>query len=231
MAQSPAKDQSARGRLPAARRDRRPALAALAVLLILLGALGSALVAFRSGDRTSVLVAADDITVGQVVTRADFVRTSVAGDADYVVAADDENTVLNKRASVSVPAGTLVNPQMFTNQSLVPDGSQLVGVVLNTTQRTSQVPAPGEVVRIYYVSGAAAEQGGSANGRSPGDEVIQSARVVYVGSGRGADSRNVTVLVRDQSAGEVAELASSGHLAMAILPLGTKPTVDLVAGG
>jgi len=230
MAQSSTKEQTGRGRLPVARRDRRPALAALAVLLILLGALGSALVAFRSGDRSSVLVAAHDIPIGKVISSDDFVKTSVAGDSGYMLSASAANSLVDQRASVGVPKGTLVNAGMFTDKSLLPAGSQLVGVVVNTTQRTSNVPAPGEVVRIYYVSGASAEQGGSGGGRTPGENVVAAARVVYVSTGRSGDSRNITVLVRDQAAGEVAELASSGHLAMTVLPIGSKPIVDLVAG-
>src|SRR5687768_16946461 len=58
-------------RLPVPKRDRRPALAALAVLLILAGALGSALIAYRSGDRVDVLVASDDILPGQKIDADD----------------------------------------------------------------------------------------------------------------------------------------------------------------
>lgn len=227
MAQSPAKERAVRGRLPVARRDRRPALAALAVLLILLGALGSALVAFRSGDRTSVLVAARDIPIGQVITRDDFVRTSVAGESRYLVPADLEGDYVGSRARVSVPGGSLVNRKMFTVEKQVPDGAQLVGVVLDTDQRPSDVPEPGDVVRIYFVSGTASDQGGSPNGLAPGAKVVDAARVVHVGSGRGSDSRNVTVLVPDGAAGDVAEFASSGSLAMTILPTNTRPGVDL----
>jgi hypothetical protein len=230
MAQSPAKEQAGRGRLPVVRRDRRPALAALAVLLILLGALGSALVAFRSGDRTSVLVAARDIPIGQVITADDFTRTSVAGEGRYLVPADAEGSFVGSRSSVGVPAGTLVNRQMFTVAKQVPEGAQLVGVVLDTNQRPSEVPKSGDVVRLYYVTGAS-DQGGTNSVLSGGDQVVESARVVSVGSGRGADSRNVTVLVRDAAAGDVAEFASSGNLAMAILPSDTRPAVDLESVG
>lgn len=227
MARSPAREQSGRGRLPTARRDRRPALAALAVLLILLGALGSALVAFRSGDRTSVLVAAHDIPIGQQISADDFVRTSVGGESQYLVPASQEGSIVGSRARVSVPKGSLVNGQMFTVEKQVPEGAQLVGIVLDTNQRPSQIPEPGEVVRIFFVSGSSSQQGGSPRGFAAGDPVVLSARVVNVGNGRGTDSRSVTVLVRDDIAGDVAELASSGNLAMTVMPGGTRPAVDL----
>jgi hypothetical protein len=214
-----------RGRLPAARRDRRPALAALALLLILLGALGSALIAFRSGDRISVLVAADDIPIGKTVERSDFVETSVAADADNLITADSAQLFVGSRATVGVPAGTLVNRQMFTKNSIVPNGAALVGVVVSPSQRTSSLPRPGDVVRLFYVSGSG--QQASAGGLAPGEKVVDAARVVFTGSGQGSDSRNVTVLVDVNTAGDVAEYASSGHLALSILPSGTIPRPDL----
>jgi hypothetical protein len=58
--------------LPAPVRDRRPALAAIAVLLILSGAFASGLLVYRSGERTDVLVARDDIDVGTTITANDF---------------------------------------------------------------------------------------------------------------------------------------------------------------
>lgn len=227
MVQSPAREQTARGRLPVARRDRRPALAALAVLLILLGALGSALVAFRSGDRTSVLVAARDIPIGQQVSRDDFVKESVAADSRYLVPASDVGSLVDTRARVGVPKGTMINGQMFTRESQVPDRAQLVGVVLDTNQRPSQVPEPGDVVRVYFVAGTSSDNGGSSLGLAPGETVVKSARVVSVGSGRGADSRSVTILVSDEAAGPLANFASSGNLAMSVMPIGTRPLVDL----
>ena len=65
---------TARGRLPVPSRDRRPALAALAILLVLAGALGSALVAYRSGSRVDVLVARHDIGPGEQGHRRGLLR-------------------------------------------------------------------------------------------------------------------------------------------------------------
>lgn len=221
-----APDRSTRGRLPAARRDRRPALAALAILLVLLGALGSALIAFRSGDRVSVLVASHDIQIGETVDRGDFVTASVAADGQFLVPDDQSGLVTDHVARVAVPKGTLVNAAMFTDAAQVPSGGQLVGIVVNTTQRPSEVPAPGDVVRVIYISGTSREST-QPNGVSPGRAIVQSARVVNVGSGGGVGARNVTVLVDDAVAGKVAEFASSGHIALTILPLATRPPLDM----
>lgn len=215
-----------RGRLPVARRDRRPALAALAVLLILLGALGSALIAFRSGDRVAVLVAARDIPVGSVIARDDLTTMQVSADAGSVLEDTYEERFIGTRAISTIPEGTLVNPRMFRAGSIVPENAALVGVVVDATRRTADVPAINDVVRVVFVNNAASS--GSTLGYVAGSTVVTAARVLGVSGAGGADISNVTLLVRSDMAGKVANLAASGNLALVVLPQDTKPVVDTV---
>ncbi len=214
-----------RGRLPVTRRDRRPALAALAVLLILVGALASALVAFRSGSRVDVLVARQDIQVGQVVTRADFTTARVAADSGLTIDSDAMANFVGTHAASNIPQGTLVNGSMFLAGEVVPKGAQVVGVVVDVTRRTITRPVTGDVVRLIYVSGAGGQPVGNL---SPGDTIVEAARVVDTGSGSGSGSSGLSVLVSDDLAGQLADLASSGSVAVTVLPADTKPAVDLI---
>jgi len=216
----------ARGRLPVARRDRRPALAALAVLLILFGALGSALIAFRSGDRVAVLVAARDNPVGSVIAAADLTTMQVSADAGSVLQDTYEERFIGTRAISTIPEGTLVNPRMFRAGSVVPADAALVGVVVDATRRTADLPAINDVVRVVYVSNAASS--GSTQGYGAGQTVVVAARVLGVSGAGGADISNVTLLVRSDMAGKVADLAASGNLALVVLPQDAKPVVDTV---
>ena len=212
-----------RGRLPAARRNRRPALAALALLLVLGGALGSALVAYRSGSRVDVLVARHDIPVGRQIGAADLRVARVAADSANVVDARYLNRFVGSFATGRIPEGTLVNARMFKVGSVIPSGAQLVGMVLDTTRRTTQRPSEGDVVRIYYVSQAGGQPVGDV---APGDTIVRAARVMQVGRGSGSDGTSVTVLVKDDVAGLLAEFAASGSLAVSVLPEDTRPAVD-----
>ncbi len=216
-----------RGRLPVARRDRRPALAALALLLVLVGALGSALVAYRSGSRVEVLVARADIDLGQVITRADLTTARVAADGGDTIDAAAIGNFIGTRSTSFVPQGTLLNRRMFSGGEIVPQGAQVVGVVVDITRRTTTRLSPGDVVALVYVSGSGDQQGGVA---SPGDTVVKAARVVDVGSGGGSGQLSISVLVRDADAGVVADLASGNSLAVTLLPADTEPVVDLVRG-
>lgn len=213
-----------RGRLPAPRRDRRGALAALALLLILVGALGSALVAYRSGARVDVLVAREDIPAGKQIVASDFRTVRVSADSGNVVDAAAVQNFVGSFATTRIPEGTLVNNQMFKVGDVVPRGAQLVGLVVDLTRRTTERPDEGDVVRVYYVS-----QGGEPIGNiAPGDTVVPAARVMQVGRGGGSDALSMTLLVRDDTAGLLAELAASQSLAVGVLPDETRPVVDIV---
>lgn len=212
-----------RARLPGPRRDRRAGLAALALLLILVGALGSALVAYRSGARVDVLVARTDIPAGTKFDRGDMRVARVSADSAHVVAAAAATAFAGSYATTRIPAGTLINNQMFRVGDVVPSGAQLVGVVLDLTRRTTQRPAEGDVVRVYYVS----QDGNPVGNLAPGDVVVPAARVMQAGRGTSSDALSLTLLVPDDTAGPLAELAASQSLAVAVLPADTTPVVDI----
>ena len=214
-----------RGRLPAASRDRRPALAALAALLILVGALGSALVAFRSGSRVDVLVARQDIQMGQVITPEDLSVARVAADGGSTIDSAAIDNFLGTYARGPIPQGTLLNNQMFLAVSeVVPKGAQEVGFVVDIGRRTTERPEPGDVVSLIFVSGSGGQPVGNL---SPGDVVVEAARVTEVGTGGGSGTTSISVLLRDDDAGTVADLGSANSLAVTVLPSSTEPLVDL----
>jgi hypothetical protein len=222
MISTPERETFERGRLPVAPRDKRPALAALALLLILLGALGSALLVFRSGDRESVLAASHDIAFGETVSRDDFRTVRAAADGAALVPGTLVDSCVGSRATSSIPEGALLSPKMFNRDTLVPDNGEGVGIVVDATRRPSQVPATGQVVRVYFVSG----NGTSTDATPDNPVIVNAARVIAVGQGAGAGTRSITVLVRSDLAADVANFASSGNLAVTVLPDDTRPSVD-----
>jgi hypothetical protein len=77
-------------------------------------------------------------------------------------------------------------------------------------------------VRVYFVSG-----GGTSTESAPSNPVVvNAARVIGTGRGAGAGTRSITVLVRSDLAADVANFASSGNLAVTVLPDDTKPSID-----
>lgn len=213
-------------RLPTRRRDKRPALAALALLLVLVGALGSALIAYRSGQRTDVLVAARDIPVGHRLTADDLTVARVAAGDASVAEAGSKQAYVGTYATTTVPKGTLINGQMFRASGVVPDNAQLVGVVVPQTQLPPNVEA-GSVVAVYFVQGKAQ---GSTSGQSEpsGTEVLGAARVVGSVSAGGDNGTVLTLLVPSDKASQLVGYAANNQLAVTVLPNGTKPAVDFL---
>lgn len=211
---------STRGRLPVQGRDRRAALSALALLLVVAGALGAALVVYRTGHRTDVLVATQEIKAGQRITAADLGTARVASDSVAVIKASTEGSVLGTFARDDIPAGTLLNPTMFQVGSVLPDNGVVVGVPLSRSQRPASTISSGDVVRVYTVSK-------SSGGTATGTVLISAARVVDVsGDATSADTISISLLVtQDDSAGLISAVAQ-GSVSIGVLPKTAKPVID-----
>lgn len=219
-------------RLPVRARSRRPTLILLAVLLILVGALASALLAYRSGSRTDVLVAAGTILPGQQISAGDFGIARVAVDTGAVVPATRRGALLGSYATVRIPAGTLVNQAMFATSGIVPDDAVVVGLDLAVSQRPASGPQVGDVVRIYLAPTGAQSSGGSTDaGAAPvaaGRTLVEAARVTDVGdSGTSSGSTlTVSVMVTEGAAEVVVPLAAQNQLGVSVLPADARPAVD-----
>ena len=214
-----------RGRLPVARRDRRPALAALALLLVVAGALGAALVVYRSGHRTDVLVAAHEIKIGERVTADDFAVARVAADSSLVVPASQRGAFVGSYATSDIPEGSLINHLMFRVGAALPADGVVVGVTLSVEQRPAAALQIGNVVRAFLVPNGSQ----SSNSAAVGAVLVDAARVVNVQS-NSTDTITVSLLVSASDAQVLIAPAAQSQVALAVLPATTKPTPDLNTG-
>lgn len=210
-------------RLPVAARDRRPALAALALLLIVAGALGAGLVVYRNGQRSDVLVAAHEIKAGEQVTASDFGTARVAADSGSVVNAASESNFIGSYAITDVPAGTLINNQMFQAGRVMPRD----GVVVSVTPSTQNAPptgsiVTGSVVRAYYTPSSVT----TGSQLPPGSVLVNAARVVDTMSSTTSNSQTFSLLVSSDEAKRLVAVSAEGSVTLALLPVGTKPDID-----
>lgn len=209
-----------RGRLPAPVRDRRPALAALALLLVLGGALTSALIAYRSGDRVDVLVARDDIELGEIVQEGDFAIARVAADGAATIRATAATNFYGTSASTRIPAGTMLNNTMFLAATTVqPAGSVVVGVVLSPNQRPAAPLRSGDVVRVFLVPR-------EASGVVQGTVLASAVRVVDVDTAAAGDTLRVSLLIQEGPSTAVVTAAATGNIALTSLAPETRPSID-----
>lgn len=221
-------------RLPGPGRERRPVLTALGLVLVVAGALGSAVVVHRTGERVDVLVARDDIAPGQLVTAADLRTARVAADGAAVVPADALQNFVGTHATTRIPADTLVNRTMFLAGGTVPAGAAVVGVVVRPEQRPTAPLVAGDVVRAYLV---AADGATTVSGEPAGTVLLDAARVVggdaSAGPASGAGdltasgAGEVSLLVPEADAASVVAAAAAGQVALVRLAGATVPSVDL----
>jgi hypothetical protein len=156
-------------RLPAVRRERRPALAALAVLLVLGGALTSTILVLQSGDRVSAVRIAKRVPAGTVIPADAIQEIPVAKDpgVNYVLWSQRGQLARYYAATDLVPGSVLVG-EMLTRKALVQPGQVVVGLSLKSGQYPTGLRT-GDHVHAYLVGGSGASAGtGGGGGSSAG---------------------------------------------------------------
>lgn len=238
-----------RGRLPVQTRDRRAALSALALLLVVAGALGSALVVYRSGHRTDVLVAAHDLKPGQIVQPGDLTVARAASDTGQLILASNKSRVVGSYVVTAVPIGTVLNPKMFLLSQIVPADGVIVGITLPANHRPALALHQGDLVRVYELPDSSGGSGNATSGvvtapagaapapttsgtatTSAGNAkvLVDVARVVEApGAPDNSGGLEVSLLLKATDAQAVIGDNAAGAVAVARLPVTSTPGIDL----
>lgn len=213
----------------ASRRTSRRGLI-ISILVVLLGGL----IAFAGSQllvkHTQVLAVARSVPVGATITDADLTTANLVNDANLSpVAASDRSQIVGMVAQVELVKGGLLTRAQVGRGSGFTAGQQLVALPLKPGQYPSQGVDPGQKVLIVATPGAngsaptsgasssSAPGGGSPAGTSAGTQ----ATVVDVGSANVATQVTVIdVRVAEADGVQVAQLASTGNLALILLPAG-----------
>lgn len=219
-------DQARRGRLPVRTRDRRPALAALALLLVVAGGLGAALVVYRSGQKSDVLVAAHEIRPGEQVGADDFTTARVSSDSGSFVFASNRGNFVGSYAVTDIPSGTFINSQMFRATDVAPPGSVIFGVNVTDQLRPAGGLAVGDIVRAYYVP----KNYQGSEPPPPGRTLAGAVRVVRTETGAASGGEVYSLLVTADEASALEIAAGTGQIGLGLLPPGTTPDVPYRKG-
>jgi hypothetical protein len=211
-------------RLPARPRERKPALAALAVLLILGGALASMSLVLRSSDTVAAVGVAAEIPRGSRIPLEALREVQVARDGVAYVPWSQRQSVAKFYAATTLVPGSLLAAQQVSRTGLVGTGQDVVGLALKPGQYPAGDPdgrplQVGDTVKVFEVvtSGSSASQGAT-----PGRLLVASARVYDLqnvsGQSIGESTRQVSIVVNDSAAGQVAQAASNGNVALVLVP-------------
>ena len=191
------------------------------VLVVLLGGL----IAFAAGRmltaHTAVLAVARDVQVGWTITADDLTVANVTSDPHLSpIPAAQQSQVIGMIAQVPLTRGELLTRAQVGMGSGLAAGELLVALPLKEGQFPARGLAPGQQVLIVPTPGNTASN--SATGAPDGtpDRAVE-ATVAEVGQTNPTTQVTVVdVRVREADGPTVAQLASTGRLALILLPAG-----------
>jgi hypothetical protein len=205
-------------RLPVPPRERKPALAALAVLLILGGALTSAYLVMASGERVSAIRIAQPVAAGQQIPADALQEVQIGNTGIDFINWSERGRVTQAFAAVPLVQGALLTNQMVTRQTAATQGRVTLGLSLKPGQLPSQSLVNGDHVAVYAVG---TEGSGVVGGTLlANDAIVQDVRKIGEGTLESNQTR-ISLAVPAEQAPALAQAASAGAAAVALVPPGT----------
>ena len=203
--------RAAGGRGPTARRHRQLPLVVVGVLLVIGFALAFADASLHLGSREQVLVVAQPLAAGQVLTSGDLraVRVSTGAGLEVVPVAE-EPSVVGRHVAVPLVAGALLTSSEVGAAPAVGSGSDVVAVGLKPGGYPPDL-APGDRVQVVPVTSSSGSGAGSVTSGSPVSATVLAVDAAPAGSG---SPTVFSLQVTRADADEVAALAAAGQASL-----------------
>jgi hypothetical protein len=184
---------------------------ALALVLVVGGGLLVGLLVQSAADRSTVLAAARTIAPGQVITSADLrvVDVGVDGEAS-LVPATSRSSIVGKVAVVGIPEGALLSPGQVAAGGGIEPGTVVVGALLAPGELPVSTLRAGDAVALVAVTG----------GQGADRESLGTGTVFTTTAGTQTGSVFVSLVVGEEIAEQVADVASQQRLRLLLLPAG-----------
>ena len=200
------------GRGPTSRRHRQLPLVVVGVLLVIGFALAFADASLHLGSREQVLVVAQPLTAGQVLTSGDLRAARVStGSGLQVVPAAEESSVVGRRVAVALVAGALLTSSEVGAAPPVGSGSDVVAVGLKAGGYPPDL-APGDRVQVVPVTSASS--GSGAASVTSGSPVAATVLGVFAAPAGSGSPTVFSLQVSSTDVDEVAALAAAGQASL-----------------
>ena len=197
------------------RSRRRWGLLAGMAALVCVGALGNVWLHQVTTNAQRVVAARALIERGAVITRDELMSVEIGPDpALRTVPAEQLDSLVGKRASVDVAAGSLLAGDVATDTNVPSQGHALVGVGVMPAMMPGVALVAGDRIRVVATPGL---QGDASTGTSP-----MSIQAVVVSTATGSDTSGqgaqtvITVDVPTGDATQLAALAATGKVAVVL---------------
>jgi hypothetical protein len=194
-------------------RRRQLPLVVVGVLLVLGCALAFTDASLRLGSREEVLVVAQPVAAGQVLTGAELraARVSTGSGLD-VVLSGQEATMVGRRAAVALVAGSLLTASEVGSPPAVGSGYMVVAVGLKAGAYPPEL-APGDRVQVVPVTSTSS--GGTDTASVTAGSPVGATVLSIEPASSDSDSPTVFSLqVSAKDADEVASLSAAGQASL-----------------
>ncbi|HEX4220228.1 MAG TPA: SAF domain-containing protein [Acidimicrobiales bacterium] len=197
-------------------------LVALGVLLVVGCAIGFSSAWLRAGGHQQVLVVANDLSTGQILTSSDLKTVQISGGNGLsVIPASQAAEMVGRPVAQPITSGSLLIPSDLGSSVGPPQGRAMVGLALKPGQYPPGVAA-GERVLVVLGGGSGSAASGST-GFSPSSssnaEAPLAGTVVSVEQAPANSSESIIVSVQlaEGNGAAVASAASAGNVALAVV--------------
>jgi hypothetical protein len=194
---------------------------ALAVMCVVLGGLVVMIGVQTFAKRDTVLVVAKAVPVGSTIDASDVTTAKITSDPALKPVPDsDRGSVIGKVAMVDLRPGTLITRDELGTSDGFSLGQVLVPLPLKQGQFAARGLSAGESVMIVATPGS---NGSTNGGPSTGAPRTAETKAVVTEVGSSDPNTGVTVVdvrVPADAAVALAQLASTGNLAVLLLPEG-----------
>jgi len=201
---------------------RKPTWVLFGALMVGLSAVIGAWVFAATSDQMSVVVAARDIEPGDVVAASDLrvIEMGRSGELRAVLS-DQQDLVIGRSARGLIPAGTVLNTDLFGSaDEVIPPGMVVVGASLESGAAPVADLKPGDAVELLGVQRTQSVPIGDASATQPSAVVLASGSVWSVEPPPTSSATAklwVSVLVPAEAQGEVAQAAADGLLRLSLV--------------
>lgn len=200
---------------------RKPTWVLFGALLVGLSAVIGAWVFTATSERMSVVTAARDIEPGEVLSAADLRVVEIGQSSELrAVLSDQQELVIGQAARGPIPAGTVLNTDLFASaDQVIPAGSSVVGASLEPGAAPIADLRPGDRVDLLAVERMQGVPLVDVQA-APTARVLTSGTVWSVEPPASASASSkvwVAVAVPTEAQGDVAQAAADGLLRLSMV--------------
>jgi SAF domain len=194
------------------RSKRKPKLMIGGISVLVAGALIGALTMSRGGEQRTAIVAATNIGVGEVITPAMLRVVRIARDTELrTLPGGAASQLIDGVAAVPIAAGSAVLPDNVNRTQTAPEGTVLIGAVLEAGALPSPDLRFGDKVRVLIAP---------ANGGADNPPRVVTEAVVWRiwGTTTGGSRRAITLAVPDAAQVDVGTAAAQNSMRLLLVP-------------